>query len=165
MNLQSRHLRKLKERGIVWEFSFIELENLLKTFFDHQGKSERIKNFPYPRQYATLNNYFVWIFACLLPFGVIPVFAEMGQTLINSGNELIGQMFVYLAVPFSTLVSWIFHTMERIGRVGENPFEGSANDVPISTISRGIEIDLREMLDEDQSNIPEPLSDTLGVQM
>ncbi len=39
--------------------------------------------------------------------------------------------------------------MERIGLVGENPFEGSANDVPISTMSRGIEIDLREMIDED----------------
>lgn len=44
--------------------------------------------------------------------------------------------------------------MQRIGTVGENPFEGSANDVPISTISRGIEIDLRQMLDEDEDMIP-----------
>lgn len=42
---------------------------------------------------------------------------------------------------------WIFHTMERIGRVGENPFEGSANDVPISTISKNIEIDMLQILD------------------
>jgi putative membrane protein len=33
-----------------------------------------------------------------------------------------------------------------------SPFEGSANDVPISNISRTIEIDLREMLNE--TNIP-----------
>jgi ion channel-forming bestrophin family protein len=44
--------------------------------------------------------------------------------------------------------------MERIGEATENPFEGSANDVPISNISRTIEIDLREMLDE--KNIPSP---------
>ncbi len=30
----------------------------------------------------------------------------------------------------------------------ENPFEGLPNDVPISHMSRGIERDLREMLDE-----------------
>ncbi|MBV1887892.1 MAG: hypothetical protein KUG51_01240, partial [Urechidicola sp.] len=63
------------------------------------------------------------------------------------------------------IISWVFHTMERIGRVGENPFEGSANDVPISTIARGIEIDLREMLDEDQSKIPPPLEALRHVQM
>ena len=41
-----------------------------------------------------------------------------------------------------------------LGTVGENPFEGTANDVPISTISRGIEIDLRQMLDENDDEIP-----------
>ena len=38
----------------------------------------------------------------------------------------------------------------------ENPFEGSANDVPRSQISRTIEIDLREMLGE--IDLPEPLT-------
>ena len=45
--------------------------------------------------------------------------------------------------------------MERIGRTGENPFEGTANDVPISTIARGIEIDLRQNLGESDEDIPE----------
>ena len=43
-------------------------------------------------------------------------------------------------------------------------FEGSPNDVPISTISRGIEIDLRQMLDENET-IPEPYPETGHVQM
>lgn len=55
--------------------------------------------------------------------------------------------------------------MERIGRVGENPFEGSANDVPISTISGGIEIDLRQLLDEDAERIPEQFPEQYHVQM
>jgi putative membrane protein len=46
--------------------------------------------------------------------------------------------------------------MQRIGTVGENPFEGSTNDVPISTISRGIEIDLLEMLGTEKESIPQP---------
>ena len=55
--------------------------------------------------------------------------------------------------------------MQRIGIVGENPFEGSANDVPISTIARGIEIDLRELNGEPKNRIPEPLPSVNGVQM
>ncbi len=162
--LQSKHLRALKERGLIWEFAFLELENLLEEFFTLQGKSERIKNFPYPRQYATLSYHFVRIFLFLLPFGIVPEFARIGSQVAD-GFPLIGEIFVWLAVPFCLAVSWVFHTMERIGRVGENPFEGSANDVPISTIARGIEIDLRQMLDETPDTIPEPFPEEHNVQM
>jgi putative membrane protein len=60
---------------------------------------------------------------------------------------------------------WIFHTMNRIGRVGENPFEGSANDVPISTIARGIEIDLRQNLGESADEIPKQFEARNDTQM
>lgn len=162
--LQSNHLRHLKDRGLLWEFSFLELEGLLKELFDLQGKSERIKNFPYPRQYATLGYDFVKIFVLLLPFGVVPEFAKIGESLIES-FPVVGSMFVWLAVPFSAIVSWVFSTMHRIGTSGENPFEGSANDVPISTIARAIEIDLREMNREPRSQVPEPLCEIHNVQM
>jgi len=78
---------------------------------------------------------------------------------------LVGQLFVWLGVPFSALISWVFNTMQRIGVTGENPFEGSANDVPISTIARGIEIDLREMLGESKEEIPEQFPVVYDIQM
>ena len=162
--LQSSHLRKLKEQGNLWEFSFLELENLLEELFSLQGKSERIKNFPYPRQYATLSYYFVWLFLLLLPFGLVPEFAEIGAKLTSRFPE-IGQYFIWAAIPFCGIVSWIFHTMMRIGTVGENPFEGTANDVPISTISRGIEIDLRQLMDEEDTTIPNQFPQQYNVQM
>jgi len=162
--LQSKHIRELKEKGLIWEFSFLELENVLEEFFTLQGKSERIKNFPYPRQYATLSHLFVRIFIALIPFGLIPEFAKIGSNLIGA-FPIVAPYFVWLAIPFGVAVSWVFHTMERIGRVGENPFEGSPNDVPISTISRGIEIDLRQMLNEDKENIPKQFPEEYNVQM
>ncbi len=140
--LQSKDLRELLEGGYIEDFRHMEMENMLKAFYDEQGKSERIKNFPYPRQFATLNLYFVWLFVLLLPFGMIGEFAKLGDHL------------VWLTVPFSTLVSWVFHTMEKIGESTENPFQGGANDIPITNIARTIEIDLKEMLDEKE--IPEP---------
>tara|TARA_R110001606_G_C15387177_1_gene651071 strand:+ start:1043 stop:2065 length:1023 start_codon:yes stop_codon:yes gene_type:complete len=151
--LQSHHIKSLKDKGIIWEFSFIELENLLKEFFALQGKSERIKNFPYPRQFATLNHFFMWTFVLLLPLSLVPQFAEIGVSFAES-NPVISKLFIWFTIPFYVIVSWVFHTMERIGRTGENPFEGTANDVPISTISRGIEIDLRQNLGESEEDIP-----------
>lgn len=53
--------------------------------------------------------------------------------------------------------------MEMIGDFSENPFEGTYNDVPITSISRSIEIDLREMLGENE--IPRPLSSENGFLM
>lgn len=152
--LQSHHLKELKEQGIIWEFSFLELEAILQELFTLQGKSERIKNFPYPRQFATLNHFFMWIFILLLPMALVPQFVEIGKGFSES-HPLMGDLFAWLSIPFYIIVAWIFHTMERIGRTGENPFEGTANDVPISTIARGIEIDLRQNLGESNEKIPD----------
>ena len=164
LHLQSQHLRRLKEKGIIWEFSFLELESLIAEFFTLQGKSERIKNFPYPRQFATIGTDFVRVFIAFLPFGVIPNFAQLGEKIQDS-HPLIAEHFVWLSVPFIMVVAWVFHTMYRIGKVGENPFSASANDVPISAISRGIEIDLLEMLHLPKEEIPKPFPSTYDIQM
>jgi len=140
--MQSDELRKLLEQGYIEDFRHMELEKILLEFYNQQGVSERIKNFPYPRQYATLNLYFTRIFVFLVPLGMLREFDNMGD-------------FYWLAIPFSALSAWIFTTLEKIGESTESPFEGSANDVPITAISRNIEIDLKEMFGMD--NIPAPL--------
>jgi putative membrane protein len=162
--LQSHHLRELKEKGMIWQFSFLELENTVEELFTLQGKSERIKNFPYPRHFASLNHYFMWLFVFILPLAIVPQFAEIGRELALD-YPVIGKYFVWFTTPFYVIVAWIFHTMERIGRTGENPFEGSANDVPISTISRGIEIDLRQNLGETADEIPAQFPEKYDTQM
>lgn len=156
LSLQSAQLRELKMRGLIEDFRHMEMENVLVELYALQGKSERIKNFPYPRQYATLNSIFLWIFILLLPFGVMFEFDRIGQEL-QASYPLVGKYFVWLSVPFSAMVMWVFHTMERIGRISENPFEGKSTDIPITTMSRGIEIDLREMLNEPSASIPAPI--------
>ena len=53
--LQSAHLKDLLEQELIEDFRHMELEKILVEFYAHPGASERLKNFPYPRQYATLN--------------------------------------------------------------------------------------------------------------
>lgn len=53
--------------------------------------------------------------------------------------------------------------MEKIGESSESPFEGSANDVPITAMSRNIEIDMREILGETHQLKPIPIQNNILV--
>ncbi|MBX3630620.1 MAG: hypothetical protein KF908_12080 [Nitrosomonas sp.] len=151
INLQAEDLKELLNRGLIDNFRHIELQRVLSDLYEHQGKCERIKNFPYPRQYATLNLYFVWLFVIFLPYGMIPEFEKLGHYM------------TWLTIPFCVLVSWIFRTMDKIGESSENPFQAGPNDIPITALSRTIEIDLREILDE--MNLPKPIEAKNGILM
>ncbi len=144
---QSAELKKLRELGLIDDFRHVELNNLLNELYIHQGQAERIKNFPLPRQYATVSYIFVMIFIYVLPFSMMNAFENLAK--------LHGEAFIWLTVPASVMVSWVFFTLEKIGDYSENPFEGTGNDVPITSMSKGIEIDLRDMLDE--SDLPSPI--------
>jgi len=143
IHLQSEQLKQLKEQGKIEHLNYIEMENLLINLYEQQGRCERIKNFPYPRQFATINQMFVRLFMTLIPFGMLNEFQKLGE------------WEPWLSIPFSVIISWVFLCMERVGESTENPFEGGANDVPITALSRTIEIDLKEMLDEKE--LPPPL--------
>lgn len=151
LSAQGKTVRKMYEAGAIDSFQFIEMERAIKDVFEQQGRSERIKNFPYPRQFVTINAFFVRLFCAMLPFGMLREFDRLndGMTGIMAGH------MVWLAVPFSVLISWVYASLEQVGESTENPFEGSSNDVPISQMSRNIEIDMREMLGE--TNLPPAL--------
>lgn len=144
MSLQSKTLKELYDRDEIDSYQFVALNQVIKEFYDHQGRCERIKNFPYPRQFATINSLFIKLFCFMLPFSMLKEFDKLNESMegLMKGN------MVWLVVPFSVLISWVYTSLEQVGESTENPFEGSANDVPISQMSRTIEIDMREMLGE-----------------
>ena len=148
MHKQVQRLEEVHQNGNIDLFKMLEIKQLLNNFYDEQGKCERIKNFPFPRQYASTTLWITWIFALLLPWSMNNILAELPV------------YYIWLNVPLSALIIWVFFLMERIGDYSENPFEGSYNDVPITSIARGIEIDLREMLGDE--NIPKPIPSEKG---
>jgi len=148
--LQTLDLQQLRQQRVIDDFRHIQLQKLVSAMYDEQGKSERIKNFPFPRQYATIPLLLIKVMSLLLPFALIREF------------DNIGHHYVWLAVPFNAVVTWVFILMEMIGDYSENPFEGTYNDVPISSISRTIEIDLKEILGEPA---PPPIQPVSGMLM
>lgn len=149
--LQSKQLKSLRAEGRIDHYEYVEMEKRLAELYDHQGKAERIKNFPYPRQFASINLFFVWLLVVMLPFGMLNEFQKMCEQC------------VWLTIPFTVIVSWVFTSMEKVGEATENPFEGGANDIPMAALSRTIEIDLRDMLDE--NDLPDSISPTNKILM
>ncbi len=151
LSLQSDALKNLYDEGLLDNFRFMGMHSALMEFCSHQGKSERIKNFPYPRQIATISNFLVRLFCLLLPFALLGEFENLNNTV---SGVLKGNM-VWFVIPFSVLISWVYTSLDQVGESTENPFEGSPNDIPISQMSRSVEIDIREMLGE--TNLPAAL--------
>lgn len=151
INLQARQIASLQEEGILDQFKYSDMQKILNDFYDHQGKLERIKKFPLPRQYGSLSFIFVCIFITLLPFAIVSEFAK------------ISDLGIWLSVPFGVIIGWVYVNMELVGDYSENPFEGLFNDVPMLSLCRTIEIDLLQMLDE--TDVPKPVSARNGVLM
>lgn len=129
----------------------MEMEDVLRGFYTLQGKNERIKKFPLPRQYANMSRYFVGIFIILLPFSMIPELMKLGEWGFWS------------SILITALIGWVYVMMEVIGDYSENPFQGMANDIPMLSLCRVIEIDLREMLGE--TELPPSIQAKEGVLM
>ncbi|MGC3944726.1 MAG: bestrophin family ion channel [Chryseolinea sp.] len=148
LDRQTSVIQSLYDRKAINWMQQSDLQNVLNAFYDDQGRAERIKNFPFPRQFASFSFVFTCIFVFLLPFGIVAEFDKLGPE------------FVWLTVPVGVVIGWIYVVMEMIGDYSENPFEGLYNDIPMLAICRTIEIDLLQMMGE--KNVPKPLQPKEG---
>jgi putative membrane protein len=147
---QIHELGQLKKKAVIDGFEHSDLVKQITEFINHQGGCERIKSTPLYRQYSVFSRVFVLLFIILLPFGLMN---EMDKS---------GEYGVWLTIPFSMLVSWVFYTMEQIGEFTENPFDNAINDVPLNSICATIETDVKEFLgDNNVPKKPAPVDEVL----
>lgn len=135
-------LLQAEDKGWINPLQWQAMDATLSDLADAQGGTERIKNTPMPKQYDYFPQLFVQIYCVLLPLAMVT----------NLG------WFTPLG---STLVAFIFLALDKIGRDLEDPFDNSVYDIPLSSITRGIEINLRQMLGE--TALPEPEQPVRGV--
>jgi putative membrane protein len=122
-------LRQCQVRGWVDIAHWRALDGNLDDLVDAQGGAERIKNTPMPKQYDYFPQLFVQIYCVLLPLALV---TNMG----------------WLTPLGSTLVGFIFLALDKIGRDLEDPFENTVYDVPLTSITRTIDVNLRQLLGE-----------------
>lgn len=146
--MQSAELATLRRSGVVNDFQWTQLQQSLVRLTDSQGRAERIKNFPYPRNFSSIATYLLFLFVVTVPFAMLRELDKLGDATFLEGYT------IWFNIPFSAMVTWAFHTLDTVGESSVNPFEGSANDVPITQISRMIEIDMKDMLND---KLPDPI--------
>ena len=139
---QYRAVGDFLKQQVISPSVYLSLTNVLDDLVRLQGTSKRLKNYPYARNYYSIALILVKLFVGMLPLALYTYARDVGKPF---GLE---HWTAWLNVLFSVVVGWIFVTLEKVGENSSNPFEGGPNDVPISAISRRIEIEMRTLLGE-----------------
>jgi putative membrane protein len=133
-----------RQHGWINEFHVPLLEENLTDLTNIQGACERIKNTPIPLTYSVLSHRLVAFFCFALPFGLA---------------ETVGDL-----TPVVTfLVSHAFFGLDVIGEEVEEPFGTDPHDLPLTQLSRMIEVNLLQMLGDHDAlpDIPQPIDGVL----
>ena len=101
------------------------------------GQAERIKNTAFPKTYRVTLHLFIYIFLITL---------SLSLTEIKSLIEI--PIMVFISIPFFLL--------EKIASTIQDPFENTPTDIAMTSISRTIEINIKQQLELE--NIPKPLT-------
>lgn len=134
LGIQSRELESMAHEKMIDTVRFYKMADLIAGFGDGMGKSERIGNTVFPTVYVYFTRLFIWIFVILLTMSI----SEIGPW----------------SVFFGWIMGFVFHTTHINGMSIMNPFENQAAGVPITSITRTIEIDILQTLGEKEIPVP-----------
>lgn len=130
LDLHARDIKLALDKGWINSYQHVEIDKTLSRLCDAMGKCERIKNTVFPVTYSLYIHFSLLLFIALLPFGVI-------------------QYFGMLEVPVVVAISASFLLIEKMAIHLQDPFESKPTDTPMTTISAGIEKNLKQMLAEE----------------
>ena len=133
---QGHHLRNLFLGGTLDKFHLQAMDKTLSSLTDNMGRCERIKNTVFPPSYSRFTLILLYILNFSIPLSLVD---DLG----------------FWVIIINLVVGFIFYYIEVIGFYLEDPFENKPTDTAMSTISRTIEIDLKQMVME--NSIPEKM--------
>ncbi|HEY9207661.1 MAG TPA: bestrophin family ion channel [Acidovorax sp.] len=113
-----------------------EIDQTLSALTAAAASCERIRHTPIPFSYALLLHRTAYLYCFLLPFGLVDTTGFMTPFVV-------------------AIVAYTFFGLDALGDEIEEPFGLETNDLPLDTLCRAIEINLREALGE--TDLPPPL--------
>jgi putative membrane protein len=131
LDMQLRDIVTYGDQELLSEFRVQTLDESLRHLLDIQGGCERIKKTPLPKIYGFIATRMIQWFGALMPAALV---ADLS----------------WGCIPVSMLVTLGFHFISETGRVLEDPFSTFWNGLPLSTISRMIEINALEVMGESE---------------
>jgi len=137
LNEQSQDLATLHKEKLLNDYQQIQIDNTLVRICSSMGKVERIKNTPFPKTYRLTLHLFIYIFLITLSFALT-------------------EMPSLVEIPFMVFISIPFFLIEKIAFNIQDPFENRPTDTAMTSISRIIEINIKQQLNAE--DIPDPIN-------
>ena len=137
MDIQFRQLGALYQEGMIDGFQFAVINSTLTNISNDMGRSERINNTVFPPTYIYFTELFIYLLAILITLTTV---------------QTIGPWSIF----FGWIIGFVYHTTHINGLSIMNPFEMLPSSIPLSSITRTIEINLLESLGINEIPPPEP---------
>ena len=136
LSLHTQQIQRLFQQEAINPFQQIQLNDTLVRLCESMGWAERIKNTVFPTNYRRLVHFLIYLFL-----------GTLSLSLVES-NGIWG-------IPLLVMFAVTFFLVERTARYLQDPFNDVPTDTPVTAIARTIEINLRQLLNEE--NLPAPL--------
>lgn len=136
LQMVGKKLGGCRHKMLLSDWLVQSIDERMTSMAKVQAACERIKSTPLPFAYMLLVQRTAYFYCLTLPFGLV---ASQG-----------------FATPlFCAIVAYTFFGLDALSEELEDPFGVATNDLPLSALSRTIEIDLLEILGD--GDIPEPI--------
>ncbi|WP_265090016.1 bestrophin family protein [Psychrobacter proteolyticus] len=129
MRLMGKQLGYIRRQGLVSEQVIQNMDERLTSMTIVLAACERIHNTPLPFAYTLLVHRTTYLYCIMLPFGLV---ASLG----------------WVTPLICAVIAYTFFGLDALSEELEEPFGLAANQLPLTALSRTIEINLREALGE-----------------
>jgi putative membrane protein len=131
-------LADARRLGVLRPRDVLLFEPMLNDVTDVQGGCERVRSTPMPYSYTVLIHSIVATYCFALPFGIVETVEHYTPIVV-------------------LIIAYAFLGLDAVGDEIEEPFGHDYNDLPLNTLSRIVEVNLRQMLgEEDLPKLLEP---------
>ena len=135
LQLNTHHISALRQAGKLDAYCHVQVNSTINNLINAMGMAERIKNTVFPVTYRLFLHLFIYLFVITLSISL-------------SGIE------AYYEIPLLLVISSVFFLLERTATHLQDPFEDRPTDTAMTSIATTIEINLKQLIDEE--NIPQP---------
>jgi putative membrane protein len=136
LQLNALQIARLKDSNHLGVFEQIQIYNTLVQFSNAMGMAERIKSTVFPLTYRLFLHFFIYLFVITLSISL-------------------HNIEIYFELPLLLTISITFFLLEKSATHLQDPFNNRPTDTPMTTISRTIEINIKQLLAEKE--VPKPL--------
>ncbi|MCD1279249.1 MAG: hypothetical protein J7J29_02750 [Psychrobacter sp.] len=141
MRMMGKELGEIRRQGLVSDHIIQNMDERLTSMTIVLAACERIHNTPLPFAYMLLVHRTTYLYCIMLPFGLV---ASLGW-----------------ATPLiCAVIAYTFFGLDALSEELEEPFGLAANKLPLTALSRTIEINLLEALGE--TDIPPDIAPING---